>query len=190
MPWTNRWLHRRDSNEQLTQPTRTQHTLLNDWFHKIYASCTSSIQHVWTPTPNTPGSGGGGGGGGGVGRHFNHCLLLPRSKAEPGTPSTHKGHFSWKPVVAEASGRSVWVCKCVLWWESHRDRTLLNCPGSHSFLFFSSRLLSFSPPFYSKRPKAEVIPVKTPFGFWPLPKVPSPQSRAFTGGPRRVPSSK
>lgn len=58
MPWTNRWLHRRDSNEQLTQPTRTQHTLLNGWFHKIYASCTSSIQHVWTPTPNTPGSGG------------------------------------------------------------------------------------------------------------------------------------
>lgn len=43
--------------------------------------------------------------GGGVAMLFNHSLLLRRSKAEPGAPSTYKGHFSWKPVVAEALGQ-------------------------------------------------------------------------------------
>lgn len=46
--------------------------------------------------------------------------------------------------------------------------TLLNCPGSHSFLFFSAPLLL--PTFLFKPPKAKVIPVKTPFGSWPLPE--------------------
>lgn len=140
----------------------------------------SSIQYVLTPNPAHPGLWG-------VAVHFNHCLLLPRSKAEPAHLQLTKG-ISVGSQLLPRPGAALCGFVSACYGGKVTDGTLLNCPGSQSFLFFSAPLLL--PTFLFKTPKAKVIPVKTPFGSWPLPKVPSPQSLAFTGGPRIVLSNK
>lgn len=140
----------------------------------------SSIQYVLTPTPHTPGCGG-----------------LPCSLTTAfccGGLKLSRAHLQLTKGISVGSqllprpraGLCGFVSAC--YGGKVTDGTLLNCPGSQSFLFFSAPLLL--PTFLFKTPKAKVIPVKTPFGFWPLPKVPSPQSLAFTSGPRIVLSSK
>lgn len=122
--------------------------------------------------------------GSGVAMLFNHSLLLRKSKAELGAPSTYKEHFSWKPVVAEAWGRFVSVCKCVLWWESHeRDPPQLSGVPVFSLLFGSSP----SPHLSIQPPKAKVIPVKTPFGSRPLPKGAISSEPGFYWRPKNSP---